>query len=89
MTCSEIISAHEAPTRKVFMRGDLVCNKDMVVIVNHPTFPNGDVFHGTIFRGVIIYSKEPTTWSQNIGIEHTFWKEDAHLYIGTVTLEND
>lgn len=48
MTCSEIISAHEAPTRKVFMRGDLVCNKDMVVIVNHPTFLNGNVFHGTI-----------------------------------------
>lgn len=48
MTCSEIINTYKAPTRKVFMRGDLVCNKDMVVIVTHPIFPNGNIFHGTI-----------------------------------------
>lgn len=71
------------------MIGELVIVDSKVVMVVNKATNNGDELGPTEFRGVIIYSKEPTTWSQNIGIEHTFWKEDAHLYIGTVTLEND
>lgn len=48
MTCSEVHIAYKAPTRKVFMRGDLVCNKNMVAIVTHPTSSQGDSFQGIV-----------------------------------------
>ena len=48
MTCSEIHIAYKAPTRKVFTKGDLVCSKNMVVIVTRPTSSCGDSFQGTV-----------------------------------------
>lgn len=50
MTCSEILVAYKAPTRKVFMRGDLVCNKDMVVIVTDPASIGVKDFRGTVLH---------------------------------------
>lgn len=82
-------SLNRTKARPSFMIGELVVVDNKVVMVVNRAKNNGDKLGPTEFRGVIIHSNNPTTWTQNIGIEHIFWKEDAHLYIGTVTLEND
>jgi hypothetical protein len=81
-------SLNSTKARPSFMIGELVVVDHQVIMVVNRAKDNGDELGPTEFRGVIIHSN-PTTWSQNVGIEDTFWKEDARLYVGTVTLEND
>lgn len=82
-------SLNSTNARPSFIIGELVVvDHQVIMVVNRAKNNDDDELGPTEFRGVIIHSN-PTTWSQNVGIEDTFWKEDARLYVGTVTLEND
>lgn len=81
-------SLNSTNARPSFIIGELVVVDHQVIMVVNRAKDNDDELGPTEFRGVIMHSN-PTTWSQNVGIEDTFWKEDARLYVGTVTLEND
>ena len=83
-------SLNSTNARPSFIIGELVVvDHQVIMVVNRAKNNDDDELGPTEFRGVIMHANNPTTWNQNVGIEDTFWKEDARLYVGTVTLEND
>lgn len=85
MVNSSLNSTESHPS---FIVGELVVVDLQVIMVVNRAKDNSEDLGPTEFRGVIMRSN-PTTWSQNVGIEDTFRKEDARLYVGVVLLEND
>jgi hypothetical protein len=65
MTRSEIQIAYRSPSRRVYMRGDLVYNELMIVMVTS-TVTSDDKFIGTILH---VHSKSD---AHQIGLHSTF-----------------